>query len=382
MATGASDFAGSSNRFGLDIFRLLARAPGNSVFSPASLSTALAMAWAGARGETAAQMAAALHLDGAPDAVAVAAGQSAQAAVRDAAPSVLHIANRLFGARRYPFERAFLELCTIAFGAALEPVDFADAEAARLRINAWVEDQTRNRIRDVLAAGSLKPTTRLVLVNALYLLGRWTHPFELRGTRDDMFSISPHDRKPVPTMHRTGHVGFARGHGFSAIELPYEGENLSMIVALPDQVDGLGALEQSLTTAGLDALFTSLQGREVAIALPRFEVSPPGVGLQSLLTELGMSLPFEPDGADFRGIADVPDDRLSIAEVFHKAFVRTNEAGTEGAAAASVVMLGRGPPPPKPIAFTADHPFLFFVIHRPTRLVLFLGRVVDPSANT
>jgi serpin B len=315
--------------------------------------------------------------------VAAAAGRLAAALVRTSAPSLLRIANRLFGDSRTRFEPAFLELSAAAFGAPLEPVSFADAAGAVRRINGWVEEQTDDRIRDLMPADAVDDSTRLVLVNAVYLLGKWSHPFPTRATRPRPFSTSPTEQKPVPTMYQKVVVRFGRADGLSAVELPYDGGALSMIVVLPDRVDGVGEVERSLTAGGLEALISSLARKEVAIALPRFEVSPPGLRMNDLLREIGLSLPFDRARADFRGIADPADpaDQLYVSDVFHKAFVRTDEAGTEAAAALAVSMALRGGPPPPTLEFTVDHPFMFFIVHAATRLILFMGRVADPAAR-
>jgi serpin B len=378
MATGG-DFAAGSNDVGLDLYRLIARGPGNRVFSPASATLAMTMTWAGARGETAAQMREVLRLDGSPEVVSAAAGRLAAGLVRTSAPSLLRIANRLFGDSRCRIEPAFLDLSAAAFGAPLEAVSFADAAGAVRRINGWVAAQTDDRIRDLLPENAVGADTRLVLVNAVYLLGKWLHPFPTRQTRIRPFSVSPTEQKPVPTMHRTGDVRYARGQGFTAVELPYEG-GLSMLVVLPERVDGVGDLESSLTANGLERLMASLAFEHVEIALPRFEISPPAVSLTDAFRGLGLSLPFDSARADFTGIANPPDpaDQLYITEVFHKAFVRTDEAGTEAAATLAISMALRGGGP-RALEFTADHPFLFFIVHAPTRLILFMGRVADPT---
>jgi serpin B len=378
-------FAKSSNAFGFDLYRRLKAAPGNQVVSPASITTGLAMAWGGARGETATQMKQVLHFEGGTEPVMRAAGALSRSLVDPKRPLVFRIANRLFGEKTYRFEAAFLEATRTAFGAALEPTDFRHApESAREAINRWVEAQTEKRICDLIPSEGVTKETRLVLANALYFLGDWYEPFTKEGTSPAPFHLSARAERPVPTMHRTGTFRLTRRSGLMALELPYKGEQMSMLVVLPDAVDGLSALEDSLSAAGLDAIVQGLAPASVAVALPKFEVNPAqSLSLGDLLVALGMRAALDPQKADFTGIANPADpaDRLVISRVFHKAFVKVDEKGTEAAAATAVSMMRAGSAARReePIAFKADHPFLFFIRDNATGLVVFLGRVADPT---
>ncbi len=382
-----SRLARSSNAFGLDLYRKLRTTPGNLVVSPASVTTALAMAWGGAKGETAAEMKNVLHFDGSPAEVTQSSGKLMAALTAPSRPIVFRIANRLFGEKSYRFEPAFLESTRAAYGAALEPVDFKGApEGARALINGWVEGQTEKRIRDLVPPGGVKPLTRLALVNAIYFLGDWETPFKKEATRPMSFFVSATDKKDVATMHRLERLPFAQKEGLKALELPYKGGDLSMLVVLPDRIDGVRTLEESLTAAQLDAIVSSLAPTRVSVSLPKFEVDPPtSLALGDTLQAMGMALAFDPERADFTGIANPPDprDRLSISSVFHKAFVKVDEKGTEAAAATAVVMVAgtAARPQENPVEFKADHPFLFFIRDNESGMVLFLGRVADPSAK-
>jgi serpin B len=342
------------------------------------------MAWGGAKGETAAEMQRVLRFPGTPTQMMQASG-ALTAALRDPkAPVVFRIANRLFGERTYPFEPAFLEATKAAYGAPLEPVDFQGAtEAARARINGWVEEQTEKRIANLIPPGVLTEDARLVLVNALYFLGDWLEPFEKEATRPAPFHLSATAKKDVPTMHRADQLRHARRSGLSALELPYKGNTMSLLVVLPDVVDGLSALEDSLTADGLQQIVEALAPTRVAVALPKFEVNPAAsTPLGDLLKAMGMPTALDRHRADFTGIANPPkpEDRLFIAQVFHKAFVKTDEKGTEAAAATAVAMLrATGMPVAPPVAFKADHPFLFFVYDAKQGSILFAGRVTDPK---
>lgn len=384
-ATAAEATAMKGNDFAFDLYRELRARPGNLVLSPASVALALQLAWAGARGATADQMRQVLHLQGTPAEVMQAAGALGTRLQAPDQPLKFRIANRLFGESSYHFEQAYLDAARAAYGAPLEAVDFRHhGEAARVRINSWVEQQTERRIRDLIPRGALNADTRLALVNAIYFLGDWETPFAREATRNETFHPDTGDSRDVPTMHRHGAMRFAQRDGYKALELPYRGGQMSMLLLLPDQADGLAALEQSLTAAQYEATVQALQVQQVNLSLPRFEIDPAGaLPLGASLRQLGMSLPFDPRQADFSGIANPPDprDRLFLSEVFHKAFVKVDEKGTEAAAATAAIMVGAAAVmrPVQVMQFKADHPFLFFIRDNPSGTILFSGRVADPQ---
>ncbi len=376
--------ASGSNAFAFDLYGRVRATPGNTVFSPASMSIAMAMTWAGAKGETAAQIQKVMHF-AKPEVVST-FGQLSRAMSSPTRPIKVRSANRLFGEKTYTFEKPFLDKTLTAFGAPLEPTDFKlGHKAARLSINAWVEQQTEKRIKDLLPENAIDNLTRLVLVNAIYFLADWADPFLKNGTMDTPFEVSATSSKPVPTMHRRGRYAFAQLDGVKVLELPYVGGDTSMLVVLPDAKAGLAAVEKSITSTKLQAWTTALAETSVAVALPRFEVSPPTMALAEEFKALGMPLAFDKKKADFTlmGNPPNPDERLVIEKVFHKAFVKVDEKGTEAAAATAVVMgpKGASPAPEKAVEFRADHPFLFFVVDRASGLVLFMGRVADPSVK-
>lgn len=379
----AARVASSSNAFGFALQRKLPTAGPNLVWSPASLSTALAMAWAGARGATATELGQALRLGPDPVGVTKSWGATSRALQSQAPPNELRIANRLFGERSYRFEPAYLDLLAEAEQAPLEAVDFRGApDAARLRINGWVEAQTNARVKDLLAPRTVTGETTLVLVNAVYFLGQWEHGFSVSGTAPAPFHVSPAETKNVPTMNLTETFPFVEERAYKAVELPYRGAATSFVVVVPTAIDGLDALESSFDERTLSSLVASLRDTEVAVSLPKLELGPPSaLALRPSLEALGIMAAFSPDRADFTGIANPPrrDDRLYVDNVFHKAFIRVDEKGTEAAAASAVEMAyAAGPPAPKP-ELVADRPFLFFLRDRASGLVLFMGRVRDPS---
>ncbi len=249
-------------------------------------------------------------------------------------------------------------------------------------MNAWVEEQTENRIADLVPPGAIDARTRLVLVNAIYFLGDWAEPFDPSMTRRAAFHTSKAEKKDVPTMHHGGARRYARRGGVSVVELPYKGGSLSMVVVLPDRVDGLAAVEKSLDPAALDRLLASTQNQQVLVTIPKFEIEPASLALEEHLQAMGMGLAFQEGKADLTGMADPPDplERLFIGAALHKAFIRVNEKGTEAAAATAVIMEEGTGAAPKLVEFTADHPFLLFIRDTASGLILFMGRVADPSA--
>jgi serpin B len=364
------------NTFGLALWRTLPA--GNFAMSPASIAITLSMVWTGARRETEQQMREVLRLDRDVDQVTGALGALVEQLAAVQPGVTLRIANRLFGQRGYDFEPPFTTRLAAAFAAPLEQLDFAgDADAARAEINAWVEAQTENEIEDLLPARSLDATTRLVLVNAIYFLGKWAFPFLSHDTDSRPFWIDASTTSNVPMMHRTGTYRIAQVDGGDVIELPYRGGTTAMYVVRPRERDGLAAVEQRLSDP--TRWLAHLGEETVKLALPRFVVDPETAKLNDALAKLGMPLAFDSERADFTGMVNPGDatQELYLAAVFHKACVKTDEEGTVAAAATAAVMATRGLGPPiRP--FVIDRPFLFFILDRASGLVLFMGRVADP----
>jgi serpin B len=337
------------------------------------------MTLAGARGATADEMQQTLHLPQ-PDAALYAGMQAWQGGLLPAGDDPLYelsIANRLWGQIGLDFKDAFLEICRRYYGAELGRADFVGApEAARAEINAWVEEKTREKIRDLVPAGAIKPTTALVLTNAVYFLGSWQNTFAAQATHDEPFYLAEGGEVAASLMLQEERFLYTEIEGAQIIELPYRGAPLAMVVVLPREVDGLAALEKQLTAEAIAGWLGNLKSHKVRLYLPRFETTAE-FNLNDVLSRLGMPTAFG-RGADFTGIA--ADERLFISDVLHKAFVAVDEKGTE-AAAASAVIVGRTslPPPEEPEIFRADHPFLFFIRDVPTGTILFAGRLEDPS---
>jgi serpin B len=373
----------STNQFALDLYAKLGTASdGNLFFSPQSISTALSMTYAGARGDTALQMGKVLHLNLSPDNLVL-----AQAALikqlNDAGKSGLYqlsIANRLWGQQGYKFLEGFLKTLRDDYRADLQQLDFqTQPEQARQTINQWVEQATQGKIKDLIPEGLLNKMTRLVLTNAVYFKGKWQQPFKPDATQPAPFFLSAGKQADVPLMYQKEHCRFGKFDlagqtGLQVIELPYQGDELSLVVLLPNQKDGLSALEKQLTVDNLKQWTTKLAQPEVKIWLPKFKLSAE-FQLRDVLTDLGMPLAFTPHRADFSGMDGQHD--LYISAVVHKAYVDVNEEGTEAAAATGTVMRGHAMAA-NPPEFRADHPFLFLIRDKKTGYILFLGRVTDP----
>jgi serpin B len=377
--------AKSSNQFGFELYeKLRTKEKGNLVVAPASITTALAMTWGGAKGETAAEMKRVMHFDGTPTDVMDTSGKLAASLTDPSRPVVFKIANRLFGEKTYEFDSAFMSATERAYGAPMDRLDFKkSAEASRANINAWVEKQTESRIKNLIPERALDDQTRLVLVNAIYFLGDWAKPFEKESTVPMPFKLSAKETKDVPTMNRTESFKIAQKDGVTALELPYKGGGMSMLILLPDASDGLDAMEKGMSNAKLEAIVGTLKSERVFVSLPKFKIEPPkSLALKDPLIQLGMKSAFERQKADFTGIANPPspDDRLFVSQVFHKGFIRVDEKGTEAAAATAVSMARAGSAAPaKPREFKVDHPFGFVIRDEASGLVLFMGRVTDPS---
>jgi serpin B len=408
-----SDIAATAtNQLAIDLYRQLATASPfggglatgaeNLCVSPYSIESALAMTFAGADGETRAEMARVLHFPNDGNAVP-ASFASLQRLLEEMSakttelvkeskrfggpsePITLAIANRLFAQKGYDFRESFLALVKQNFGAAFEPMDFVhDSSGATQYINKWIADQTRDRIRDLIPAGALDDTTRLVLANAIYLKAPWAHSFSEQATGPEPFHAHGGAAVDVPTMRKSSNnFGYAKRDEFTAVSLPYAGGDLQFLILLADDVNGLQALESKLTSETL-AQCAKLETREVDLHLPKFKLEPPTMALAQKLEALGMKTAFDqPRGsANFDRMAPrKPNDYLYISQVFHKTFIAVDEKGTEAAAATAVAMMAgsalRSPPPP-PIEVKVDRPFVYAIQHVPSGVCLFLGRLTDP----
>ena len=372
-----------NSAFAFRLYQTLKEEEGNIFYSPYSISLALAMTYAGARGETEEQMAEALNFALAQDRLHPAfngldlelASRGEGAEGKDDEGFRLNIVNALWGQKDFDFLAEFLDLLAENYGAGMRLLDFMSApEESRVTINDWVSDQTEERIKDLIPKGLITVMTRLVLTNAIYFNAAWDYPFEEDMTEDGTFYLLEGDEVTVPMMRQTESFGYAEGDEYQAVELYYDGRELSMVILLP--WDGQFQLfEEAMNARKVAGIIDSIRHREVNLAMPKFEFES-SFALKKALATMGMPVAFT-TGADFSGMTGKPE--LYIADVVHKAFVSVDEAGTEAAAATAVIMELTAMPE-TPVEVTVDHPFIFLIRDIETGAVLFVGRVLDPGA--
>lgn len=371
--------------FCIDLYKHLAAEKGNLFFSPFSIATALAMTSAGAAGATDAEMAKVLHLD--PDQARRHAEcaqwarslNSARRSIferRSRGPEI-STANALWCASGVSFKNAFVDIARKEYLAEVRALDFAkNAAKAVDEINTWVDDKTRGKIKKIVTPDAVNPMTALILTNAIYFKGDWASPFKKESTRDQDFTLDGGEKIKCPMMVQSRRFLYAKRDGFAALEMPYEGGQISMLVLLPDRVDGLAELEQRLDCALLEGAIQALASQEVVVYLPKFHAET-RYQLGETLQKMGMRLAFSSKDADFSGITDSPP--LFISAVIHKAFVDVDEKGTEAAAATAVTMeVKSARPQQNPPIFRADHPFIHMIRDTQTGQILFAGRMADP----
>jgi serpin B len=386
-AAELSPLVEGNTAFATALYGVLREQEGNLFFSPYSISVALAMTYAGASGTTAPEMAQTLHFDLPPDRLHPAFNRldleleaRSQMDLPDDAgePFELSIANAIWAERTYDFLDAFLETLAVNYGAGARLVDFInDPEGARTQINSWVSDETNARIPELIPQGVIDAMTRLVLTNAIFFKASWAEPFPVQQTQDGDFHLLTGATVTTPLMNSQGTRGllYAEGEDFQALELPYAGDEMAMLVVLPAE-GSFTEFEASFDSMALESIVAAMSREEVSVVLPKFEFST-DVPLRQVLTEMGMPSAFEPGVADFSGMDGTRE--LYIQDVLHKAFVAVDEEGTE-AAAATAVVVGVTSAPAEPKRFEANRPFLFLIRDRVTGAVLFFGRVVDPTA--
>jgi serpin B len=372
-----------NNAFAFDLYHAVRGPSGNLFYSPYSISLALAMTYAGARGETRAQMAETLHLNllarrthAAINALDLQLERGQAPAGQEEKEFRLHIVNEIWAQEGYSFLPEYLDLLARNYGAGLRGVDFEEEpQAARRTVNRWVSDQTEGRIEELLPEGAVDSLTRLVLTNAIYFKAAWKYPFEEDLTRERMFYLLDGKEISVPMMQATEHLRYAEGKGYQVVELPYVEEAVSMVVLLPQEGE-FETFESALDPDRLEAILAELERQNVNLVMPTFEFDSRHQ-LSGILADLGMEDAFSPEKADFSGMDG--GRSLYIQGVLHKAFVSVDEAGTEAAAATGVVV-GTTSAPAEPVEITVNRPFVFLIRDIPTGSILFVGRVMDPSA--
>ncbi|MGV7976404.1 MAG: serpin family protein [Anaerolineaceae bacterium] len=370
--------ATANNAFALALYRQLAGNEGDLFYSPYSIYTALMMAYAGAAGETAAQMEQALAIE--------LPGSDVHAALNALNLTLLNnsqfdgkpvfsfnVANQLWGQKDFAFNEQFLNTLSANYNADLKTVDFNDSENARALINLWVAAQTNDKIKDLIPAGVLNALTRLVLTNAVYFKAAWMNQFDPSKTALGSFTLADGSQVDVPMMHAQRSMQAFVNEGLEVVELPYEGGMYSMVLVMPAQ-GSLADFEASLDADRLDAVLGSLSTASVTLSMPKFKLES-SFGLSETMKTLGMTDAFTPGIADFSGMEDTRS--LYISDLLHKAYVDVNEEGTE-AAAATAVVVGMTSMPAENHTISFDHPFLFLIRDIQTNTILFMGRLADP----
>ncbi len=372
-----------NNAFAFNLYQVLKQSGGNLFYSPYSISEALAMTYAGARGETEKDMAEALdftlsqdRLHPAFNSLDLQLKQRGQgAAGKNGTGFKLDVANAIWGQKGYQFLAQYLDILAQNYGVGLRIVDFIkQTEQSRVTINQWVSDQTEGKIKDLIPPGVINDLTRLVLTNAVYFNAAWQYPFNDKATSDGLFYLLDGGNVTVPMMKQTESLGYAKGANYEAVELPYSGQELSMVILLP-QAGEFEPFENSLDAGLVKTIISQLEKNDVSLTMPKFEYES-SFSLKQALSTLGMGVAFTSD-ADFSGMDGNHD--LLIQDVLHKAFVSVDEAGTE-AAAATAVIVGLTSMPVQPTQVTVDRPFLFLIRDIATGSIIFMGRVLNPAA--
>jgi serpin B len=375
--------ANGDGEFAFDLYQALKKEDGNIFYSPYSISLALAMTYAGARGETAKQMADTLHYQLDQSALHAAfnnlgielAKRGEGAKGKDGKGFRLNVVNAIWGQKDYEFLSTYLDSLAENYGAGLRVLDFIkNSNQSREVINQWVSDQTEGRIKDLIPEGSITPLTRLVLTNAIYFNAAWKLPFQPEATTNGPFHLINGTDVTVAMMKQTGSFKYSESDNYQVIELPYDGQELSMVIFLPAPGQ-FQAFEETMTyQLASNIIEQKIGSRQVALTMPKFEFESE-FGLKETLMGMGMTEPFR-DNADFSGMSNQSD--LHIDDVVHKAFVSVDEAGTE-AAAASAVIVGTTSMPLEPVILTLDRPFVFLIRDIQTGTILFIGRVMNPG---
>lgn len=375
----SSDVTPGMHRFAAAAYRQLAQDSGNLILSPFSISTALSMLVAGARGQTAAGIAATLgQLHPGPDyhtAVAALAADLTKQANLDG--NQLAIANGLWVERGFPIESEFERTIRTLYQAPLTPLDFhANSEQARQTINSWTAEHTNDRIQDLFAPGAIGATTRMVLTSAIYFYGKWRSPFDPHNTRVEPFQLGGGRTADVKFMHQKADFLYGETDSAQILEMKYQGTPIVFDILLPNANDGLAELERSLKPETLAAWFGALASHKVETAIPKFRAES-SFSLRDMLSQMGMAEAFGA-AADFSGIDGRRD--LSVGEVVHKAFVEVSEEGTEAAAATGIAVRAMAMRRQEQTVFRADHPFAFFIRDSTSGAILFEGRLVQPKS--
>lgn len=375
----ASGIANSINNFTFKTYSVLNNESGNLFFSPFSISTALSMAAEGAGGKTLEEMHNVLDLSDNSSANHAGFESLLNSLNAKNADYNLSIADAIWIEKNFSVKGEFSSALSTYYYALAQQADFTkNPDGERTNINRWVAGKTSNKILDLIPLGGLDSYTRLVIVDAIYFKGNWAQQFNKNDTQNGTFFVSQSKNVSVPMMHlsKSENASYYSDNELKALEIDYQGDNLSMLILLPNQNYGLSEVEAGLSSAEISDIRSKLVQQSVQVWLPKFSMTK-SEEMSGLLKELGMKSAFDPYVADFSGINST--EGLYISYVFHKAFINVDETGTEAAAATGVVISTTAMV--KPQEFRADHPFLFFIIDKPTGTILFMGRVAIPTSE-
>ncbi|WP_448521866.1 serpin family protein [Pseudothermotoga sp.] len=369
----AANAANSVNSFGLDLYRVLSGKEGNIFFSPFSISTALAMTYLGADGNTALQMKQVLHFE--DEGLHESFSKLIASLNKPAEGYKLSIANALWVQRNYPLLETFLRDIDSYYRAPVNTVDFVtDLDNSIRKVNDWIEEKTAGKIKNMLTRDDVDSLTRLILTNAIYFKGKWKMPFDEKLTKKDFFYENETTKVEVDMMELTEKFEYYEDDQVQVLKLPYAGSSLSMLIVLPKVSVKLMELEKDLTKEKIEGWLKNLSETRVQLFLPRFKIQQ-RLSMKETLMKMGMIDPFT-DRADFSKIDGTR--KLKIQNVIHQAFVEVNEEGTEAAAATAVIMGIKMAMPVMPVIFRADRPFMFFIQEETSNTILFMGRLQKP----
>ncbi|MGA7195089.1 MAG: serpin family protein [Anaerolineales bacterium] len=383
-ATDLSNLVNGNNTFAINLYEALRSQDGNLVFSPYSISLALAMTYAGARNKTESQMAQTMQftlpqaqLHPAFNALDLELASEGKAQGNSGQPMQINIANAIWAEKTYPFQQAYLDLIAKNYGAGIQLADFIkNFDPVRQQINSWVSNKTKNKINDLLAPGSVDSNTRMVLVNAIYFKADWDVPFEANNTSDSTFTLLDGSQSQVKMMNNNDlNLNYVKDNRYQAVELPYSGNTAAMDIIIPDE-GNFQNFESTLDAQKINDIFNSMQSTPIALGLPKFTFTT-NFSLSDQLKSLGMTDAFDSNKADFSGMTSNHD--LFISDVIHKAFVAVDEKGTEAAAATAVIITAMSAPLQQKVSLVIDHPFIFVIRDLTSGQILFIGRVLNPA---
>lgn len=379
LSNDGKNLVKENTAFAVELYQKLSPQEGNLFFSPYSLSVALAMTYGGARGETEAQMARTLHLSllSQISTPAFAEIDASLAELQKDGNVTLGLANAIWPSNDFKMLDTYSALLKTSYGATVTPVDYKKTEEARTTINRWVESKTQNKIKNLIRPNDLSLYTRLVLVNAIYFKGNWVQAFDPAKTHPEDFHVSPNVTVIAPMMELKSEFAYAESDTLQALELPYQGDALSMLILLPKPSVPISTVEAQISAEKLAEWKAALARKQVNVLLPKFSMTWGTIKLNDTLKTMGMIDAFELSKANFSGMSG-NSRGLAVGAVLHKAFVEVNEEGTEAAAATAVTMIKASAMEAPASVFKADRPFLFLIQDKRTGTLLFMGRVTNP----